>query len=178
MDYEWINHSAHPTHITNGDFRVVVGQNRTQPYAVSVFNISAMSFGALSAAAIKALNQGAQRGGFYHDTGEGSISPHHRQGGDLVWEIGSGYFGCRQEDGTFSENRFAKNAASPQVKMIELKLSQGAKPGHGGVLPGAKVSAEIAEVRGVPQGVDCVSPARHSAFSTPRELLGFIDRLR
>ena len=178
VDYEWINHSVQPAHITNGDFRVVVGQDRPQPYAVSVFNISAMSFGALSAAAIKALNQGAQRGGFYHDTGEGSISPHHRQGGDLVWEIGSGYFGCRQEDGTFSETRFAENASTPQVKMIELKLSQGAKPGHGGVLPGAKVSAEIAEVRGVPQGVDCVSPARHSAFSTPRELLGFIDRLR
>ena len=177
-DYEWINHSAMPTSIPNHDFRVVVGAGRKQPYSVSVFNISAMSFGSLSASAIRALNLGAQRGRFYHDTGEGSISPHHRQGGDLVWEIGSGYFGCRNDDGTFSAERFAKNAADPQVKMIELKLSQGAKPGHGGVLPGAKVSEEISLTRGVPMGVDCVSPARHSAFSNPVELLKFINELR
>lgn len=179
VDYEWINHSMMPTEITHSNFRVLVGKDRAQPYAVSVFNISAMSFGALSANAIRALNEGAARGGFYHDTGEGSISPYHRVGGgDLVWEIGSGYFGCRKEDGTFCPERFAKNAQDPQVKMIELKLSQGAKPGHGGVLPGAKVSAEIAETRGVPEGKDCVSPAHHSAFSTPMELLLFIDRLR
>jgi glutamate synthase domain-containing protein 2 len=138
-----------------------------------------MSFGALSANAIRALNKGAKLGNFYHDTGEGSISPYHREnGGDLVWEIGSGYFGCRNDDGSFSEERFIANARDPQVKMIEVKLSQGAKPGHGGVLPAAKVNAEIAVTRGVPQGVDCVSPSRHRAFSTPRELLAFVARLR
>ena len=138
-----------------------------------------MSFGALSANAILALNGGARKGGFAHDTGEGSISQHHRvHGGDLIWEIGSGYFGCRDEAGRFSEERFAANALDPQVKMIELKLSQGAKPGHGGVLPGPKVTAEIAAARGVPVGVDCESPARHSAFATPVEMLRFIDRLR
>jgi len=179
VDYEWINHSMLPTHIDNHDFRVTVGADRAQPYSVSVFNISAMSFGSLSANAIRALNEGAARGGFYHDTGEGSISPYHRVGGgDLVWEIGSGYFGCRNEDGTFSPERFAANAHDPQVKMIELKLSQGAKPGHGGVLPGAKVTEEIAVTRGVMVGIDCISPARHSAFSTPVELLQFIDQLR
>lgn len=179
MDYEWINHSMLPTHIDNHDFRVTVGADRPQPYSVSVFNISAMSFGSLSASAIRALNEGAARGGFYHDTGEGSISPYHRVGGgDLVWEIGSGYFGCRNDDGAFSPERFAANAKDPQVKMIELKLSQGAKPGHGGVLPGAKVTEEIAATRGVMVGVDCISPARHSAFSTPVELLRFIEQLR
>lgn len=178
VDYEWINHSNMPTEIPDHNFRVLVGESCKQPYAVSVFNISAMSFGSLSANAIRALNQGAERGGFYHDTGEGSISPHHRHGGDLVWEIGSGYFGCRNDDGTFNPERFAQNAADPQVKMIELKLSQGAKPGHGGVLPGAKVSEEIAQTRGVPVGVDCISPSRHSAFSNPKELLQFITQLR
>ncbi|MFZ5637130.1 MAG: FMN-binding glutamate synthase family protein [Pseudomonadota bacterium] len=177
--YEWINHSVMPARIASHDFRVRIGADAAQPYDASVFNISAMSFGALSANAIRALNAGAKRGGFYHDTGEGSISPYHREhGGDLVWEIGSGYFGCRNDDGTFSEERFVENARDPQVKMIELKLSQGAKPGHGGVLPAAKVSAEIAATRGVPMGVDCVSPPRHSAFSTPRELLEFVARMR
>jgi glutamate synthase domain-containing protein 2 len=177
--YEWINHSLMPTQLASHDFRVTVGEGRAQPYSASVFNISAMSFGALSANAILALNGGAKKGGFYHDTGEGSISEHHRvHGGDLVWEIGSGYFGCRNDDDSFNAERFAKNAADPQVKMVELKLSQGAKPGHGGVLPGAKVSAEIAAARGVPVGTDCVSPARHSAFSTPVEMLQFIQRLR
>ena len=176
--YEWINHSALPTDIQGHDFRVVVGQDCAQPYSVSVFNISAMSFGSLSASAIKALNLGAAQGKFYHDTGEGSISPYHRNGGDLVWEIGSGYFGCRNEDGTFSPERFEINARDPQVKMIEVKLSQGAKPGHGGVLPAAKVSSEIAQTRGIPEGVACVSPSGHSAFSNPMELLEFITRLR
>ena len=177
--YEWINHSVSPTLLDRGDFRVTVGAERAQPYSASVFNISAMSFGALSANAILALNGGAKRGGFYHDTGEGSISQHHRvHGGDLVWEIGSGYFGCRNDDGTFSAEKFRANAQDPQVKMIEIKLSQGAKPGHGGVLPGPKVSVEIAAARGVPVGVDCVSPARHSAFSTPKELLQFVEQLR
>lgn len=179
VDYEWINHSLAPARIASADFRIVVGAGRAQPYAASVFNISAMSFGSLSAAAIRALNGGAKQGGFYHDTGEGSISPYHREaGGDLVWEIGSGYFGCRNDDGSFSEERFAANARDPQVRMIEVKLSQGAKPGHGGVLPAAKVSPEIAATRGVPVGQDCVSPAAHAAFDSPRGLLAFVERLR
>ncbi|MFN7137069.1 MAG: FMN-binding glutamate synthase family protein [Thermomonas sp.] len=179
IDYEWINHSLAPVEVADPDFRILVGAGCAQPYSASVFNISAMSFGALSAAAIRALNAGAARGGFYHDTGEGSISPYHREGGgDLVWEIGSGYFGCRNEDGSFSEERFAAQARDPQVKMVEVKLSQGAKPGHGGVLPAAKLTAEIAATRGVPMGRDCVSPARHSTFSTPLELLQFVARLR
>ena len=179
LHYEWINHSVVPAHADSHDFRVLVGGNGSAPYDASVFNISAMSFGSLSANAIRALNAGARRGGFYHDTGEGSISSYHREhGGDLVWEIGSGYFGCRDDSGRFSEERFVANARDPQVRMIELKLSQGAKPGHGGVLPAAKVTAEIAAARGVPQGVDCVSPAAHSAFSTPVGLLAFIARLR
>ena len=179
MGYEWINHSLQPTTIASHDFRVLIGAGRAQPYDASVFNISAMSFGALSANAIMALNAGAKRGNFAHDTGEGSISRHHRQmGGDLIWEIGSGYFGCRYPDGSFNAEKFTENASAPQVKMIEIKLSQGAKPGHGGVLPGAKVTQEIAEARGVAPGVDCVSPASHSAFSTPIEMMHFIDKLR
>ncbi len=180
--YEWINHSMAPTALLTHDFRVCIGgggTSCTQPYEASLFNISAMSFGALSANAILALNGGAKKGGFAHDTGEGSISQHHRvHGGDLIWEIGSGYFGCRHDDGSFNESKFTENACDPQVKMVELKLSQGAKPGHGGVLPGPKVTAEIAAARGVPVGEDCVSPARHSAFSTPVEMLRFIERLR
>lgn len=178
--YEWLNHSMMPTEIASHDFRVDIGgKDCKAPYSASVFNISAMSFGALSANAILALNEGAQRGGFYHDTGEGSISRYHREkGGDLVWEIGSGYFGCRDDQGRFDADQFQKNAACKQVKMIEIKLSQGAKPGHGGVLLGPKVTAEIAEARGVRPGVDCISPSRHSAFSTPIELMEFIVRLR
>src|SRR6185369_2823560 len=178
--YEWINHSLAPARIDSPDFRLTIGGPQcTQPYSASVFNISAMSFGAISANAIRALNEGARRGGFYHDTGEGSLSPYHREnGGDICWEIGSGYFGCRNADGGFDEGAFVEKAALPQVKLIEIKLSQGAKPGHGGVLPAAKVSAEIAATRGVAMGVDCVSPAAHSAFSTPRGLLEFVARLR
>lgn len=176
--YEWMNHSLTPSHIANKDFRVLVGSQRAQPYAASVFNISAMSFGALSAHAISALNEGAKLGGFYHDTGEGGISPYHCKGGDLVWEVGSGYFGCRDAEGRFDPDLFRKNASLDAVKMIEIKLSQGAKPGHGGVLPGAKVSAEIASTRGVPIGETVVSPSSHSAFTTPRELITFIRRLR
>ncbi|HNJ82807.1 MAG TPA: FMN-binding glutamate synthase family protein [Piscinibacter sp.] len=179
VGYEWINHSLQPSKLSTHDFRVTIGAGRAQPYDASVFNISAMSFGALSANAVLALNEGARRGGFAHDTGEGSISRHHRaNGGDLIWEIGSGYFGCRHGDGSFSEERFVENARLPQVKMVELKLSQGAKPGHGGVLPGPKVTPEIAEARGVPVGTDCISPSAHSAFATPIEMLRFIDRLR
>ena len=178
--YEWINHSVMPSHIASHDFRVRIGGPQCgQPYAASLFNISAMSFGALSANAILALNAGAKRGGFAHDTGEGSISQHHRvHGGDLIWEIGSGYFGCRAADGRFDPDRFQANARDPQVRMVELKLSQGAKPGHGGVLPGPKVTPEIAAARGVPVGEDCVSPAAHTAFSTPVEMLQFLQRLR
>ena len=179
--FEFIGHSMLPAaHCDPATFRVSVGGPQcSQPYSASVFNISAMSFGSLSANAIRALNQGAKLGGFYHDTGEGSISPYHREhGGDLVWELGSGYFGCRDEQGRFDPQRFAEQAANPQVKMIEIKLSQGAKPGHGGILPRHKVTAEISLTRGVPMGQDCISPARHSAFATPTELLQFIARLR
>ena len=180
IGYEWINHSIAPSVIPSHDFRVTVGGAAcTQPYSMSLFNISAMSFGALSANAIMALNQGAKLGGFAHDTGEGSISRHHRTyGGDLIWEIGSGYFGCRDASGHFSAERFVENVRSEQVKMVEIKLSQGAKPGHGGVLPGPKVTEEIAEARGVQVGEDCVSPAAHSSFSTPLELMQFVQQLR
>ena len=180
--YEWLSHSISPTQLPSHDFRVTIGaggSSCSQPYSASLFNISAMSFGALSANAILALNTGARKGRFAHDTGEGSISRYHREpGGDLIWEIGSGYFGCRSADGRFDEGRFAANASEPQVKLIELKISQGAKPGHGGVLPGPKVTPEIAEAREVPVGQDCVSPARHSAFSTPIEMMQFIEKLR
>lgn len=179
-NYEWINHSIQPSPVATEPFRIRVGgQQCTQPYNAAVFNISAMSFGALSANAIRALNLGAKKGGFYHDTGEGSISSYHLEhGGDLVWNIGSGYFGCRNFDGSFSEENFRQNALREAVKMIEVKLSQGAKPGQGGILPGAKVSAEIAKTRGVPMGQDCLSPSKHSAFSTPLELLQFLQKLR
>ncbi|MET0334000.1 MAG: FMN-binding glutamate synthase family protein [Rhizobacter sp.] len=177
--YEWINHSLVPSVLPTHDFRVTIGAGRAQPYSASVFNISAMSFGALSANAILALNAGAKLGHFAHDTGEGSISAHHQQhDGDLIWEIGSGYFGCRDEHGRFDPDRFFENATKPQVKMIELKLSQGAKPGHGGVLPGPKVTLEISAARGVTPWVDCISPPSHSAFSTPVEMMQFIDQLR
>jgi glutamate synthase domain-containing protein 2 len=177
--YEWINHSMFPTTLASSNFRVTIGANCAQPYEASVFNISAMSFGSLSANAIMALNQGAKKGGFAHDTGEGSISSYHRRhGGDLIWEIGSGYFGCRDEQGRFDPERFARNAQDPQVKMVELKLSQGAKPGHGGILPAAKVTREIALARGVPEGIDCISPSSHGEFKTPLEMMAFIARLR
>jgi glutamate synthase domain-containing protein 2 len=178
--YEWINHSLRPAQIDDFDFRVKIGGKLcTQPYSGSVFNISAMSFGALSANAVRALNKGAKLGNFAHDTGEGSISRYHREyGGDLIWEIGSGYFGCRTPEGQFDPQRFAAQAREPQVKMIEIKLSQGAKPGHGGVLPGAKVTPEIAEARDIPIRQDCLSPAQHSAFATPLELIDFVSLLR
>ncbi|MEZ5438183.1 MAG: FMN-binding glutamate synthase family protein [Lysobacteraceae bacterium] len=178
--YEWINHSVAPGEPASHDFRVQIGGSDCKhPYSASVFNISAMSFGSLSANAILALNAGAKRGGFYHDTGEGSISRHHlKHGGDLVWEIGSGYFGCRADNGGFDAGKFTENAQRESVRMIEIKLSQGAKPGHGGVLPGAKVSPEIAEARGIPVGQDCLSPAHHTAFSTPIQLLEFVASLR
>lgn len=178
--YEWINHSMQPKHITNSDFRIRVGgKDCTAPVELSVLNISAMSFGALSANAILALNEGARLGSFAHDTGEGGISEYHlRPGGDLIWNIGSGYFGCRDENGHFDEANFVANATRPEVKMIEIKLSQGAKPGHGGILPGGKVTPEIAAARGVPVGQDCNSPAAHSAFDSPIGLMHFIAKLR
>jgi glutamate synthase domain-containing protein 2 len=178
--YEWLRHSIAPKPVASEPFRIAVGgPDCARPYAISVFNISAMSFGALSANAIRALNRGAALGGFAHDTGEGGFSPYHREGGgDVIWEIGSGYFGCRNGGGEFDADKFAAAAANDQIKMIEVKLSQGAKPGHGGVLPAAKVTAEIAAIRGVEAGKDCLSPARHAAFSTPIELMAFIARLR
>ncbi len=179
--FEFIGHSMRPAPLADpASFRVMVGGPQcSQPYSASIFNISAMSFGSLSANAIRALNQGAKLGNFHHDTGEGSISAYHREhGGDLVWELGSGYFGCRTPDGRFDPERFAAQARSPQVRMIEIKMSQGAKPGHGGILPKHKVTREIAETRGVLMGEDCISPSRHSAFSTPIEMMQFIARLR
>ena len=178
--FEWMSHSLAPKPLAPSDFRVRVGgPDCVHPYAASVFNISAMSFGALSPNAIRALNEGARKGGFAHDTGEGGFSPYHRSGGgDIIWELGSGYFGARNADGTFSPERFAETAKNEQIKMIELKLSQGAKPGHGGVLPGAKVTQEIAQTRGVPVGQDCISPSKHPAFSTPIEMIQFIGELR
>ena len=177
---EWLGHSNSPCHPDPSTFRIQVGGSSClQPYSLSIFNISAMSFGSLSPNAIRALNRGAKLGGFAHDTGEGSISSYHREfGGDIIWEIGSGYFGCRAENGRFSEEKFTAQVVDPQIKMVEIKLSQGAKPGHGGVLPGAKVTAEIATTRGVPIGEDCISPAHHAEFSSPLELMKFIARLR
>ncbi|MFZ3360985.1 MAG: FMN-binding glutamate synthase family protein [Xanthobacteraceae bacterium] len=178
--FEWLDHSIAPKTVDKKPFRVSVGgPDCEKPYSASIFNISAMSFGALSRNAILALNGGAKRGDFAHDTGEGGYSPYHREfGGDIIWEIGSGYFSCRNGDGTFCADKFAEAATRDQVKMVELKLSQGAKPGHGGVLPGAKVSPEIAAARGVPVGVDCISPSRHSAFSSPVEMMQFIATMR
>lgn len=178
--YAWVTHSVAPKVITNSDFRVQIGgPDCRQPYAASLYNISAMSFGALSANAIMALNHGAKLGGFAHDTGEGGISRYHRQhGGDLIYQVASGYFGCRDQDGKFSPERFRQQALDPQIRMIEIKLSQGAKPGHGGMLPARKISPEIAEARGVPMGVDCISPPAHSTFSTPIGLMEFVAQLR
>ncbi len=178
--FEWLHHSMAPRPVASEPFRVTIGSAEcSQPYSASVFNISAMSYGSLSANAVRALNKGAKLGGFAHDTGEGGFSPYHAEnGGDIIWEIGSGYFGARNPDGSFSAERFAETASAPQIKMVELKLSQGAKPGHGGVLPAAKVTAEIARIRGIPLGQDCVSPAYHSAFSTPIEMMRFIAEMR
>src|SRR6201996_3449270 len=180
--YEWLNHSiaAIDHKKLNEDPRVLVGGPQCkQPYSASVFNISAMSFGSLSENAILALNGGAKLGNFAHNTGEGGLSSHHLEpGGDIIWQIGTGYFSCRNQDGTFNYDAFAERAVLPQVKMIEIKLSQGAKPGHGGILPAAKVTPEIARIRLVAMGEDVVSPPGHSAFSTPMEMVAFIQKLR
>ena len=181
--HRWITHSidAKAAVPNPGEaFRVAVGGPECKrPYEASILNISAMSFGSLSSNAIRALNTGARMGGFAHNTGEGGISRHHREpGGDLIWQIGTGYFGCRNDQGRFDADEFEEEAALSSVRMIELKLSQGAKPGHGGILPGVKVSEEIAEARGVGIGEDCISPSGHSAFGSPIELLEFVTRLR
>ena len=178
--YSWVTHSVQPRHIEDCNFRTTIGGPQcSQPYSASLYNISAMSFGSLSANAIEALNTGAKLGGFAHDTGEGSVSRYHKKGGgDLIYQLASGYFGSRAADGSFDPEKFKATAALDQIKMIELKLSQGAKPGHGGMLPAAKITPEIAEARGIPMGEDCVSPAAHSAFSTPIEMMEFIGQLR
>jgi len=179
-EYEWLAHSITPSANAPKETRVHVGTDQcSRPYQAARLNISAMSFGALGAHAIEALNMGAKIGNFYHDTGEGGLSPYHlKHGGDIVWEIGSGYFGCRDRQGRFDPRHFAERAAHDAVKMTEIKLSQGAKPGHGGLLPGAKVTPEIAATRDVPTGEDCLSPPGHSAFSTPIQLVEFAGRMR
>jgi glutamate synthase domain-containing protein 2 len=178
--YEWMHHSVAPKTNANEKFRISIGgPDCARPYSASVFNISAMSFGALSPNAVRSLNAGAKKGGFAHDTGEGGFSPYHAEmGGDIIWEIGSGYFGCRHRDGTFNPDEFARVSANDQIKMVELKISQGAKPGHGGVLPAAKVSEEISKIRGVAMGEDCISPACHRAFSTPIQMMQFVGEMR
>ncbi len=180
VGYEWVNHSLVPVHVTPDEMRVTVGgPDCRQPYSASILNVSAMSYGSLSRNAILALNQGARAGNFIHNTGEGGVSPYHLEGGgDLIWQIGTGYFGCRTPDGAFCPDTFADMAVHPHIKMIELKLSQGAKPGHGGILPVAKLTAEIAAIRKVPLGRDVLSPPGHTVFATPIELLEFIARLR
>lgn len=177
--YEWMNHSL-AAHRAPPATRVRIGEGTcAKPYDASLLNISAMSFGSMSRNAILALNAGAKAGGFFHNTGEGSISPYHLQpGGDLCWQIGTGYFGCRDTDGNFDPDAFAERASQDSVKLIEVKLSQGAKPGHGGILPARKITPEIAEIRGVPMGQDVLSPPGHSAFHTPTEMLTFLARLR
>lgn len=179
VGYEWLVHSMTPVEPADEAPRVMIGgPDCSQPYSMSLLNVSAMSFGSLSGNAIKALNRGAKMGGFAHDTGEGGLSDYHRQGGDLIWEIGTGYFGARKPNGDFDPDVFADKASDDVVKGLSLKLSQGAKPGLGGVLPGPKVTQEIADIRGVEPGVKCVSPAEHRVFSTPVELIEFIARMR
>lgn len=177
--HEWVAHSMYPVQLKETELRVWIGNDQcSQPYHASILNIGAMSYGALSKTAIQSLNEGAKLGGFAHNTGEGGISPYHLKGGDLVWQIGTGYFGCRNENGNFDAALFKENAARPEVKMIELKLSQGAKPGHGGILPGTKNTAEIAGIRNVIAGTTIISPPGHSAFSNAEGMLLFLDSLR
>ncbi|MFT7130303.1 MAG: glutamate synthase domain-containing protein 2 [Gammaproteobacteria bacterium] len=182
VGYEWIGHSMAAKHIEeeNPDPRILIGgPDCTKPYNASIFNISAMSFGALSNNAIRSLNKGASLGGFSHNTGEGSVSPYHLEhGGDLVWQIGTGYFGCRTHEGNFCPDTFKGIATKNAVKMIEIKLSQGAKPGHGGILPAEKNTLEISKIRAVNVGTRVDSPPTHSAFSSPVEMMDFISQLR
>jgi glutamate synthase domain-containing protein 2 len=178
--HEFVAHSMVPTHLDEKELRVTIGGPECKkPYNASIFNISAMSYGSMSKNAILALNGGAKDGNFAHNTGEGSISPYHLEpGGDLIWQIGTGYFGCRDDDGNFNEEKFVSRATLDNVKMIEIKVSQGAKPGHGGILPKEKVTEEIAQIREVPMGIDIISPPAHKAFSTPIEFVHFIKKLR
>lgn len=177
--YEWVAHSINPVRLNPEELRVSIGNRQCrQPYSASILNIGAMSYGALSKTAIADLNAGAELGGFAHNTGEGGISPYHLEGGDLIWQIGTGYFGCRNENGLFCEQKFQAQATRPKVKMIELKLSQGAKPGHGGILPAAKNTPEIAEIRGVEPHTTVDSPPSHSTFQCRDQMLFFLDRLR
>lgn len=178
-DYLALRHSIYAVHPKEEDLRVTIGSEFCkQPYSASIFNISAMSFGSLSSNAIKALNLGAKKGKFFHNTGEGGISPYHLQGGDICWQIGTGYFGCRDEEGNFNPEMFQEKAKLPEVKLIEIKISQGAKPGHGGVLPGIKNTPEIASIRGLKAGTTVLSPPSHSAFSDPKSLIQFVEKLR
>ncbi|MFN3197289.1 MAG: FMN-binding glutamate synthase family protein [Bradymonadia bacterium] len=178
--YEWVNHSLDPKHVDPETLRITIGgPDCTQPYTCSILNISAMSYGSLSSAAVKALNGGARIGGFAHNTGEGGISPHHlEKGGDLIWQIGTGYFGCRTAEGGFDPDLFAEGARQKSVKMIEIKLSQGAKPGHGGILPASKLTPELSAIRKVPMGKDVISPPAHTAFQGPEGLMRFVAQLR
>ena len=178
--YEWVNHSICPIKYDGRNFKVLIGAEQCkQPYNASIFNIGSMSYGALSRTAIEALNAGAKLGDFAHATGEGGVSPYHKApGGDLIWQIGTGYFGCRAENDGFDLVKFKTTASLSQIKMIELKLSQGAKPGKGGLLPVEKIDKEVSEIRGISMGKDCISPSGHSAFSTPIELLEFLQKMR
>ena len=177
--HDWVAHSVYPVTIQEKDLRVTIGNKQCRkPYSASILNVGAMSYGALSKTAISSLNEGALLGGFAHNTGEGGISDYHLRGGDLIWQIGTGYFGCRDSEGKFLPELFKKNAARENVKMIELKLSQGAKPGHGGILPGDKNTPEIAAIRNVVAGTTVYSPPAHSAFSNSMEMIGFIRQLR
>jgi len=177
--YEWMAHSVYPILLAEKDLRVTIGNEQClQPYNASIYNIAAMSYGALSKTAIASLNEGAKLGGFAHNTGEGGISEHHLMGGDLIWQIGTGYFGCRNDEGRFSSMAFRKNALRPQVKMIELKLSQGAKPGHGGILPAAKNTPEIAAIRHVVAGTTVHSPTAHAEFDSAEGMVEFLHLLR
>jgi glutamate synthase domain-containing protein 2 len=178
-DYEGLRHSIYPAPLLKELPRTTVGGPQCkQPYSASLLNISAMSFGSLSANAVMALNLGAKQGAFYQNTGEGGLTEYHLQGGDIVWQIGTGYFGCRNHDGNFDAAKFKEKAANPLVKMIELKISQGAKPGHGGVLPAVKNTPQIANIRGIDPYVDVLSPPGHTAFSNAKELVQFIGQLR
>ncbi|HLV50969.1 MAG TPA: FMN-binding glutamate synthase family protein [Flavobacterium sp.] len=179
IGYEWASHSVYPKTISDFNFRTLIGNEQcSQPYNASIYNISAMSYGALSKKAITSLNKGAKLGGFAHNTGEGGISPYHRSGGDLIWQIGTGYFGCRDEHGFFSEELFKERSQYPEVKMVELKLSQGAKPGHGGLLPAEKNTLEVSQIRNVKPHTTVHSPSSHTAFSNSTELAHFIGKLR
>lgn len=179
VGYEWVKHSLSPIEVDPSNLRVIIGGPQcSKPYSASILNISAMSFGSISNNAVLALNKGAKMGNFAHNTGEGGLTKYHLQGGDIIWQIGTGYFGCRTEDGNFCPDKFSEKACLDEVKMIELKLSQGAKPGHGGILPAVKISKEISDIRGVPMGKDVISPPAHKEFSTPIGLLEFVQKLR